>query len=138
MAKSGNGAETPALASAINAMEGEAKVLLHPDRPIDTDTSGQRVGEGAGLHANGRSDAGVKTLPGADPDLQALLHGSPFLDLSSPMTPYEWFKFFVMVSGIIAYIRCYSVLHPDVALCPCSDTAFGRLCVGLARCTPQH
>ncbi|CAL5228764.1 g11952 [Coccomyxa viridis] len=32
------------------------------------------------------------------------MHNSPFLDLSSPMTPYEWFKFFVMIPMFL--VRC--------------------------------
>ena len=84
MAKSANGAETPTLASAVSAIEDEAKVLMQPDRPIDTDTRGQRVAENTGPHETGRSAVAVKTLPGADPELQSLLNNSPFLDLSSP------------------------------------------------------
>ena len=98
MAKS-HVAETPALASAITSIEGESKVLLQPDWPIDTDTRGQRVAGNTGLHENGTSTAAVNTLPGADQELQSLLQDSPFLDLSSPMTPYEWVKCVVMVSG---------------------------------------
>lgn len=99
MAKTANGAETPALASAVSSIEDEARVLLQPGRPIDTDTRGQRVATNPVQHVNGRNGAAIETLPGADPELQRLLHDSPFLDLSSPMTPYEWFKFLAMVSG---------------------------------------
>ena len=99
-ADSVNGAQTPALASAVSSIEDETKVLLHPDRPIDTDTRGQRVATHAVQHENGISMAASKTLPGEDPELQSLLRDSPFLDLNSPMTPYEWFKFVAMVSGL--------------------------------------
>ena len=110
MTKSADGAQTPALADAITSVEGEAKVLLEPDQPIDTDIRSQRVAESTGLHENGRTGAGVNTLPGADPELQSLMHNSPFLDLSSPMTPYEWFKFFVMVGSFTTQLCCSSRL----------------------------
>ncbi len=92
-----NGDGTTALATAVDNIRNEAELLLQPDRPIETDTSKQRVTAGTAVQANGTSFPAVAILPGADPKLQELLHYSPFLDLSSPMTPYEWFKFFVMV-----------------------------------------
>ena len=97
VSKSVNGDGTPALATAVDNMRGEAKALLQPDRPIETDTSKQRVTGRTAVQANGTSSPAVAAPPGADPVLQELLHDSPFLDLSSPMTPYEWFKFFAMV-----------------------------------------
>lgn len=98
--QSTNGAGTPARASAIGRMESETKVLVQPKRPIDTDARGQRVADKTALQENGSSIAAGASLPGADPELQSLLHNSPFLYLGSPMTPYEWFKFAVMVSAI--------------------------------------
>ena len=92
-----DGDGTPALATAVDNMRGEGMVLLQPDRPIETDTSKQRLTGRTAVQANGTSSPAVPPPPGADPDLQGLLHDSPFLDLSSPMTPYEWFKFFAMV-----------------------------------------
>ena len=35
--------------------------------------------------------------PGSEPELQEAIRDSPFLDLSSPMTPYEWLKIPIMV-----------------------------------------
>ncbi len=120
MAKSANGAQTPALADAITSIEGETKVLLEPGQPIDTDTRSQRVAESTGLQENGRTGAGVNTLPGADPELQKLLHDSPFLDLSSPMTPYEWFKFFVMVGCLSTHLCCCHLLCTSaIIFCSC-------------------
>lgn len=135
VAKSANGAETPALASAVGSIGAEAKVLLQPDRPINTDTRGQHVATDVSHHENGEGAAAVKTLPGADPELQSLMHDSPFLDLSSPMTPYEWFKFFAMVSTFCA-VSC-SCLVPKQTSCHCNDTALAALPLLLAWCTSQ-
>ena len=98
--QSTNGVDTPALASAIGTIEDDKKVLVQPKRPIDTDARGQWVADKTALQENKSSIAAGASLPGADPELQSLLDNSPFLYLGSPMTPYEWFKFAVMVSAI--------------------------------------
>lgn len=96
---SANGADTSALTEAASAIGSEAKVLLQPDGPIDlyTSAASETLQQGNASKAS----AGFN-LPGAEPQLQDLLHDSPFLDLDSPMTPYEWFKFVVMVSILVA------------------------------------
>ena len=90
-------AGAPALANAAGSIGKEAKLLLHPDRPIETDTFGQRVL--AQTHPTGarNGSSANTTLPGADAELQELIRFSPFLDLSSPMTPYEWLKCLLVV-----------------------------------------
>ena len=97
MAENLSEADAPALANAAGSMGEEAKLLLQPDRPIETDTNGKRLlaetdssGAGNGFSAN-------TTLPGADAGLQELMRNSPLLDLSSPLTPYEWLKCLLMV-----------------------------------------
>ena len=76
----------------------------------------ESAGRSAGVHpaAEFRSGAPVKApstpeqpedlrsapavpAPRAEPDLAELTRDSPFLDLDSPMTPYEWFKAVLMV-----------------------------------------
>ena len=44
----------------------------------------------------------------------------PFLDLSSPMTPYEWFKFFVMVGCLSTHLCCCHLLCTSaIIFCSC-------------------
>ena len=90
-------AGAPALANAAGSMGKEAKLLLQPDRPIETDTNGQRVLAKTSPSGIGNGSSATTTLPGADAELQGLMRNSPFLDLSSPMTPYEWLKCLLMV-----------------------------------------
>ena len=45
----------------------------------------------------GPHQSGPAQLPEKDMDLDDIIRESPFLDLSSPMTGYEWFKAVVMV-----------------------------------------
>lgn len=107
-------------ANAAGSMGEEAKLLLQPDRPIETDTNGQRVP--AMTHPSGivNGSSANTTLPGADAELQELMRNSPFLDLSSPMTPYEWLKCLLMVRQATFIIQpramapCY---HASQAAC---------------------
>ena len=97
MAEDLSDAGAPALANAAGSMGEEAKLLLQPDRPIETDTNGQRVLRMTAPSGIGNGSSATTTLPGADAELQELMCNSPFLDLSSPMTPYEWLKCLLMV-----------------------------------------
>lgn len=97
MAENLSDAGTPALANAAGSIGEETKLLLQPDRPIETDTNGQRVLAKTHRSGAGNSSSANTTLPGADAELQELMRNSPFLDLSSPMTPYEWLKCLLMV-----------------------------------------
>ncbi len=120
MAENLSDAGAPALANAAGSMGEEAKLLLQPDRPIETDTNGQRVP--AKTHPSGivNGSSANTTLPGADAELQELMRNSPFLDLSSPMTPYEWLKCLLMVRQATFIIQpramapCY---HASQAAC---------------------
>ena len=49
------------------------------------------------LDGGARAQAPQVGAGGGEPDLAALVRGSPFLDLDSPMTAYEWFKAVAMV-----------------------------------------
>ena len=97
MAESLSDAGAPALANAAGSIGEEAKLLLQPDRPIETNTNGQRVLAETHPPGAGNGSSTNTTLPGADAELQELMRDSPFLDLSSPMTPYEWLKCLLMV-----------------------------------------
>ena len=120
----------PALANAAGSIGEEAKQLLQPDRPIETNTNGQRVLAKTFPSGIGNGSSANTTLPGADAELQELMRDSPFLDLSSPMTPYEWLKCLLMVR--LAHhqtTRGYGPLLPckpgwvHVQLCYPHDTA---------------
>ena len=87
--------------SAAEGLENEATTLLEPGR-----LSNGGFSNGVSDHASivsrpdpssNIADGKAASLPGSDLELQGLIKDSPFLDLNSPMTPYEWFKFVVMV-----------------------------------------
>jgi hypothetical protein len=122
------------IATAANAAEHikeEAQALLEPERPVQMSDAAQLNGKSGFSSSrateNGSSAAplaladrgGASQLPGSEPHLQELLRESPFLDLSSPMTPYEWLKFFVMVrqevsngsSSMSSTSQVHQVLH---------------------------
>ncbi len=52
----------------------------------------------------------AEVLPGSDTQLLELIKDSPFLDFNSPMTPYEWFKFVIMVRSTFPTLAFHSVL----------------------------
>jgi hypothetical protein len=66
-----------------------------PRTPLNADIiSPVAASPGASLRG---CQVGSSHLPGAEPELQDIIRDSPFLDLSSPMTAYEWLKMVIMV-----------------------------------------
>jgi len=97
----------PTLVNAAENVASEAKTLLEPDKPVLERDDGRTSGA-AGHATNGSAvplpdpsitsaSAQPEKHPGTDLQLQDLMRDSPFLDFDSPMTPYEWFKFVIMV-----------------------------------------
>ena len=95
------------LSKAAQDIASKSNALLKPDAPVQVASGGQSNGvshpaskasRSFQLDASGKAtSAQPESPPGSDADLQELLKDSPFLDFNSPMTPYEWFKFVVMV-----------------------------------------
>lgn len=122
------------LSKAAQEYVNDPNALLRSDGPVQLAKGDQSNGVS---HPTGKAsrafelDASGKaantqpgTPPGSDAELQELIKDSPFLDFDSPMTPYEWLKFVVMVR--LPLLPCCMnrlVLHANqnqanVILCP--------------------
>lgn len=121
--------DIPTLVKAAEDVAGETETLLEPDKPLLLGDDGQTTGA-AGHATNGSAvpqpdpsstsaSAQVEKHPGADLQLQDLIRDSPFLDFDSPMTPYEWFKFVVMVISARVLHLCseYACRHVCWSVC---------------------
>lgn len=110
MAPAGSDCE-PSLAMAAKDIAIETETLLEPEKPVQM--SSAEPLNGTKNHAESSAKFGqamsssskvaasqISQTHGSDPHLEQLIKDSPFLDVSYPMTPYEWFKFVVMVSKI--------------------------------------
>ena len=61
-----------------------------------------------------------------EPDLAALKRGSPFLDLDSPMTAYEWVKAVAMVRSQGCKPSCGEAREAAVAAASAAEKPFRR------------
>lgn len=121
--------EDKALAScnAADGLKNEATTLLEPGRLADGDFTNGVSGHAAAAPIVSNSDASNKVAherapntPGSDLELQELIKDSPFLDLNSPMTPYEWFKFVIMVMSLWLYMHDHEDLQATLIVA-CTD-----------------
>ena len=85
-----------------------------PGSPNISHANGQPAPDASSTHSGADSTAmqqkgEAPLLPESQPELEEIIRGSPFLDLSSPMTRWEWFKLFAMV-------RCFPSVHDHAAL----------------------
>lgn len=115
--------EASASCNGADGLANGATKTLQPDRLAGGDFS-----NGVSVHAAAapnvsRIDSSSKvvdenaaSLPGSKVELQEVIKDSPFLDFSSPMTPYEWFKFVVMVSFLLLWLCMHKLYHLQTIL----------------------
>lgn len=72
-----------------------------PMTPLNSDVAAPLIDSRSsslrGCQTGASLSNGALLPPGSEPELQDAIRDSPFLDLSSPMTPYEWLKIPIMV-----------------------------------------
>ena len=80
--------------------------------------------------ANGSYQPGPAQQPEKDMDLEDIIRDSPFLDLSSPMTAYEWFKLVVMVWARNCHVAVISLFTVSTSEIVGESTMLMHACTG--------
>ena len=70
-----------------------------------------------------------------DMDLEDIIRDSPFLDLSSPMTAYEWFKLVVMVRALDCHVAGINIIIDSTSEVVAEPTMSMHAATGVHACS---